>query len=69
MGGCCSIRNDDAIDWLRNPVVPWRVCDLPFLPFFICKMRQKPEVRADPQAVHGKTSIEQLTQVSVVIRE
>lgn len=34
MGGCRSISNDDAIDWLRNPVVPWCVCDLPFLFFF-----------------------------------
>lgn len=35
IGGCHSISNEDATDWLRNPVVPLRVSDLPFIVFLL----------------------------------
>lgn len=68
MGGYRSISNDDAIDWLRHPVVLFISPLFLFLPFLTAlQTEKKQEVRADPQVVQGKVSIKQLTQVSVII--
>lgn len=66
MGGCRSISNDDAIDWLRHCLSPHSFF-FPFLPAL--QTQKKQEARADPQVVQGKVSIKQLTQVSVLITE